>query len=177
MTQSEARGSNGSLLLIGYAIGIMLVAIPAIELIITSLPPRPGVMEWRFSVTGLLANQLLFPVVGLGLLMLTAHALGHRRVLTALGVTAVVGSLSLVAVTGLFALDGIQLRQAVQGDSRVGFHAVVGKALINLGIATVTWGWIGWVAIRSSRRRGRKAAARQDAMVLGTASATEQVHR
>lgn len=165
---TRSSDARDAILPIGYALGLMLFAIPAIELIITSWSPQAGVMEWRFGAFGLLANQLLFPVIGYGLLLYTAYALEHRSVFRGLGIGAVLGCLALAGFLGVFALDSLHLRETVPGDARVGFHAVVGKALINLFIATLTWGWLGFVSLRAARKLRQKEPSSVKRPVLGT---------
>ncbi|MBA2671446.1 MAG: hypothetical protein H0U67_13830 [Gemmatimonadetes bacterium] len=142
--------SRWNLLPAFYALGGMLILIPAIELIITSWPAQPALLNWRFGLLGLIANSLLFPSIGLGILLLTAERSGHRGALLGLGTAGVAGCLFLITGLGTFALDVVQLRSLVAGPARVGYDAVVAKASINLLIAAVVWGWAGYLGIRAA---------------------------
>jgi hypothetical protein len=145
----------------GYAVGLMLILIPAIELAITSWPPQPGLLNWRFGAVGLVANSLLFPVIGLGILLFTAELLGHARVQRGLSVFAAFGCVLLIAAMAVFALDVLQLRSLVRGNARVGYDAVVVKATLNLGIAAFAWGALAVLGIRAAMSRGRHVRAKQ----------------
>jgi hypothetical protein len=133
-----------------YALGGMLILIPAIELIITSWPAQPGLLNWRFGLLGLVANSLLFPTIGLAILLVTAERSSHRRALLGLGTVAALGCIFLITGLATFALDVVQLRSLVSGQARVGYDAVVIKASINLLIAAAVWGCAALVGVRTA---------------------------
>ena len=138
-----------------YPVGFLLTVVPLVDLALRVFPPKFGTVQWRFAALGLLAGNLGTVMLGVGLLGLVAALAGHRRVLRALGITAMVAGVLLVAALGLFTLDALQVRRSANPQflqaltvSSMGalFTGVLGVvALFSIGVGA-------WTATRVTRR-------------------------
>jgi hypothetical protein len=114
------------------------MVVPIGEAVTAAYPWDPASAQWRFGAAGLLSRALLIPCVGLCLTAGVAGVMRHRRTLRALAVLAGIVCLSLVVLTGTFALDAVQSSSLAQGELRATFWIASVNALVKyLGVGLV----------------------------------------
>jgi hypothetical protein len=144
-------------------IAILLILLPAFDLMATLWPVRPGDLHWRFGASGLMAGFLLTPLLGLMLLTLVATLSDRRSTYLTLAVVNGVGTVALGAVLVLFLLDVLQLRGTVPAAQQTSFDAAALKALVKYaacGCALIALTLANVRLWRVAARRSRRAAAR-----------------
>jgi hypothetical protein len=150
-----------------YFVAFLLVAIPALDFVSGILPLRLDNIEWRFATVGLLSGFLLTPILGLLLTIFVAASAGHdllQRVLAYLNLAIALAFLVLLA---FFLLDIVQLRSAVQAESKAQFLSAAWKAVAKHLAFIVALGWLGLRGLRLARPhavQGKRPAA----VVIGT---------
>lgn len=143
-----------------YPVGLLLVTVPVVDLVLRSLPPQFGTLQWRFATVGLLLGNYGTLILGAALVGLTAALLGERGVLRAVGIGALVMAVFTLAVLVLFALDALQLRGLVAPavKRQVGLSAA-GAAVTGL-LGAATWFLVGRAAMNASRGTRPAVASR-----------------
>jgi len=112
-----------------YFVAILMVATPLVDLVTNILPFQVGDVQWRYGSAGLLGGFLMTPLLGIALAYGAAAFLQHRIVLRVLVVASLLGAIGLVVVSGLFALDVLQLRGNVDPARRSAFQIGAVKAV------------------------------------------------
>jgi hypothetical protein len=116
MSQGTIRISK--LAVVGAYLFLALLFIwPAVDLIATGWPLKPGNLEWRYGFLGLLTAYLHTPMLAMILAMAAAFFLRHRLTLRLLGLFCLLCALGLFVVVVLFPLDVIQLRSATPSEN------------------------------------------------------------
>jgi membrane-anchored protein YejM (alkaline phosphatase superfamily) len=159
------------LLSVGYWIAAMLIVIPLIEGAVQAWPLTPSAIHWRYGLVGYFANNLPLPLLGWGIAVATATVLKHHVVLRTVIVLSWIGGIVILATSGIFAIDAIQLRNTVNPEIRASFDAASFKAMLALGFALVALLWLGfggWMASRSSFSRRRRNRSGGGAVVVPT---------
>lgn len=139
-----------------YVLAVLLFFSPVMELFIGVWPPRPGDIQWRFGLLGLVATSVLTPLVALVFVFTAATALDHGRVVKALGVVSALGALFMLLAMGAFLLDMVQLRTSVVASQQRAYVLASGKALFTFVLAA---GVLTTVAVFALRRRRSSARA------------------
>lgn len=139
-----------------YWVGSMLVLV-AMSGPITDWPPHPGLTAWRFDEFRLVVNALPPATLGLALLLYTARALEHRKVLVGVASAAFLGSGILLCLIGVFSLDAMELRSRIQGAQESAYLVTVVKLVVQGCVVAVTLFALG-VAGAAAYRQGRKTA-------------------
>ena len=132
-----------------YLVAALLVVTPVMDVLTNVWPLTFGDLRWRYGAVGLLSGFLLTSLLGMALAVLTAVALRHRRVLAVLFALNVAAAVVLLAVTGLFGLDVLQVRVTVPVASRDLFDVGAVKALFKHGTLVASFAALG-VGARSS---------------------------
>ncbi len=141
-----------------YPVAFVLLLVPLMDLMLRSMPPQFGTLQWRFATVGLLLGNYGTILLGAGLVGLVAALTGNRTALRVLGVGAIVMAVLTVALLLMFALDAVQIRRlAVANLKRPILMSSVG-ALFTGGLGTVAWLLLGRGALAASRT-GRPVAA------------------
>lgn len=145
-----------------YAVAALLVVTPLTQLA-ASLGWRvmPGSMQWRTGALGLLASAILTPTLGMLVAVLTAVVYEHRLARRILPLLCGLAALGLLALLGVFILDGLQMRAVLTARFRPQFtnsliQGAVVYALNAAALATICVG-----ALRVDRRARRIARATQ----------------
>lgn len=160
-----------------YAVALLLIVLPFVDILVTVLPVRLGEVQWRFGVAGLVANGLTLPLAGVLLVLATAAASGHRLVARIFAVLSLVGAL--VGVVGLImlTLDMIELRNQVRVETLPRFDAAGIGAIVKYSLGVVTallLGVGGWKAARrvppgaTSRGAGTRETAEDTGVLLSS---------
>ncbi len=141
-----------------YAIGLLLVVSPALDYVTSIYPFLPGEAKWRFASLTLLSGFLLTPLLGLALILLAAGLLQHRGALRVTGVLAIVLALAVLAVSGLLALDVVELRATSPAEMRT---AIALSGLRGLAKNVLAAAVLFWAGVASLRAAGVAASSRQ----------------
>jgi hypothetical protein len=156
--------------------GLCFMIFPPLEVLMSTMPLRPGDVGWRFGTEGLLSSSILFPLIGMLMLMGAAvlRDSGTRaRIMTWLSGAICLG---IVALACAFLLDAIQLRSKVPLQSLPAFdRAAMFAVLRDAGALAVAIGF--WVAARRIARdqpRGgfRGAVPASPTPIIGARSRT-----
>lgn len=92
-----------------YLFGLVLVFSPMADVLSTVWPPRPMDLPWRYSTLGVVAGYLQTPMLGVVLLVLTAHWRGHGWVLRAVGGVGLALSVALLIAMVVFGFAVLQM--------------------------------------------------------------------
>ncbi len=121
--QGSGRASGdavapGMVGVLGYALALLLVALPLVDAAAQLAPLHPGDVTWRVGAVGLLSRSMLLPAAGALLGYLVAVRLGHLAVQRLVSVASGVAALALLAAIALFVLDVLQARALVAVTDR-----------------------------------------------------------
>jgi len=143
-----------------YFATILLVALPALDLVANIWPLRFGDVGWRYGAAGLMSGYLLTPLLGLLLAWVVASLGRHRRAMLITSVFAVFGALVLVVIVLGFALDALQVRSGISPENMSHFEIGALKALLKYVVVILALLWpgiVGWRIWRAERRgRGHR---------------------
>jgi hypothetical protein len=121
----------------GYYVGSVILIAHVAELFLYTWPARIHSPTWRLSFVGATANTVFMTLLVLFILVSISVIAGDRRVAFALaGLTALYGLL-FVALSGMFVLDALQMRnqvrQPVAGQYDYSAAWVFGRELVGIG--------------------------------------------
>jgi hypothetical protein len=146
----------------GYLVSVMLLASLLVATSrILQAPVPVGGLQWRFSLMGFAYGEMPAVVLGWAAATLSCGLLGHRKMARVVAVAQLAFAVLLVAGTGFFVLDFLQIRPNINPRLVGGFDSIsIRSGIIGLlggiviaAIARSTW------AI-SHGRRGRPRAAK-----------------
>jgi hypothetical protein len=143
-----------------YFIAVLLVCLPALDYVTNIWPFALGSLEWRYGSVGLLSGFFLTPLLALLLAHVAAVALADRPALWVLLVVNAAGALFLLILTGLFALDTVQLRAGVAEESLLTFRIGATKAMIKEVCGVIALAWLGfaeWRALGGKKEKRSEA--------------------
>ena len=140
-----------------YAIAALLFVAPIAETLFAIAPWRLGEVRWRFGAVGLVSRSSLDPVLGLLLAFVMAWSGPHRIVLRLVSVVATTGAVLFIVSCGLFVLDALQVRAALNDAGKAAVMVAAAGAALKLLLVACGLGVLGVCAHKSARR----AAVRQ----------------
>lgn len=126
-----------------YLIAIILIVVPLFDASTTTLPFRPGNVQWRFGALGLLSNTMLTPGLGFMLAVVTAVALQQIGAQRALQILSWVGVVVLLGALVMFSLDALQTRSMVRPEQRAAFNLACITAACKMLMWTVAFALFG----------------------------------
>ena len=106
--------------------------LPVLDLLVSIYPVRLEQVVWRFGAVGLLSSAVGAPLLILFFIFALALFAGDRKVVLAVGVIAAIVALLLVAGTGSFALDALQMKRRVQAAAQQRFMLASMQAMLKL---------------------------------------------
>jgi len=130
--------------------------------------------RWRFGAVGLLSNIFVLPVFSLMVVLFLTSFYEDRVFERIVSLLAVVAAVVLLVLTGLFALDSIQVRAQMRPQAMSSWAVATSTAILKLVVAVVVTGWFGLRGIRSAGRSPVATESRVRAprvVVAGTNSA------
>ena len=143
-----------------YLVAIVLVAIPAIDFLLSVPAANFGSVQWRFAAVGLLSGYSLTPILGIALAFVVASVLGHHGVQLALVVFCLTTGIVMLVMCVAFVFDALQLRFSIPSDGRAAFNSAWHRAILKHALSAVTLLYLGWGARRMipprNARRGPK---------------------
>ncbi len=101
-----------------YFVSALLFLITLADYLGNAWPFRPGEVDWRYGVVGMISTYLLSPLLGCLIASATAAWLPHPKVSKFLGLLMWLGAVLLLAALGIFVLDSIQVRSAAAAGAR-----------------------------------------------------------
>ena len=131
-----------------YVVAIILVAIPAIDFLLSVPAMNFGSVQWRFAAVGLLSGYTLTPVLGISLGLVIASVLKQHRVQLALVILCLTMGALLLVMCVAFLFDALQLRSAIPVDGRVAFNSAWRRAILKHALSGVALLYLGWMARR-----------------------------
>jgi hypothetical protein len=134
-----------------YFVAALLVVLPILDFLTNVWPPQPGHAVWRYGSAGLFTGFVLTPLLGVLVALGVAAVAEHGRALTVLGITSVVVAVLFVLLTGLFVLDGLQVRASVPPQSKVRFELGIWRAVVKYLVVAGALTWLGVAARRAGR--------------------------
>jgi hypothetical protein len=143
-----------------YLVAIVLVAIPAIDFILSVPAANFSSVQWRFAAVGLLSGYTLTPILGLALAFVVAATLGHHGVQLSLVIFCLTIGIAMLVMCVAFVFDALQLRFSIPSDARAGFNNAWHRAILKHALSAVALLYLGWGARRMipsrNARRGPK---------------------
>jgi hypothetical protein len=137
-----------------------LVVLPLVDVAANAWPFAPAEAAWRYGSLGLFSGFLLTPLLGVVMVLLVAAHQGHAGLLRVTAWAALAGALGCLVCVVLFALDVLQVRNAVPTEARTTFDIGAAKAELKYVAVAVALLWLsigGRRAARSADRRARNA--------------------
>jgi hypothetical protein len=101
-----------------YFVAALLFLITLVDYLGNAWPFRPGEVDWRYGVVGMISTYLLSPLLGCLIASATAAWLPQPRVSRLLGVLLWIGALLLLVALASFVLDSLQVRGAAAPAAR-----------------------------------------------------------
>ncbi len=157
-----------------YLTGLAIVAVPALEFVVTVSPLSPTLLSWRVAAVGILSRAVLTPLVGLVILLGAAVLLEHARVQRALMVVGFFGCGALLLTAVMFALDLVQLRGQVRVVARPAYDTSSAMALVKLLVAAGVLLSFGLSGLLTARRAARAAHHAAPTPVIARAEHAEE---
>jgi hypothetical protein len=154
-----------------YLVAFILIVVPLFDAAISTLPFRPGNVQWRFGAIGLLSSTLLTPGLGFLLAVVTAVTLQHVLVQRVLAILSWVAVAAVLALLVLFTLDALQTRPMVRPEMRMAFIVASTTAAGKLLLWTITFGVFGR-ACRVPRAMWRNATSPAASMLIRDSQAS-----
>jgi hypothetical protein len=109
----------------GYLFFGIAMILPVLDLLVSVYPIRLDTVVWRFGAVGLLSSAIGAPLLVLFFVFALAVFCGDKKVIMTVGVVASLIALLLVAGTGSFALDALQMKRRVQAAAQAAVHVGV----------------------------------------------------
>jgi len=134
-----------------YLVGALLLVVTLVDYLATIWPHRPSAVEWRYGSVGLAGGFLLSPLLGLTLILMAGAWSASRSALWTTEIVGVVVAVTLVVLSALFILDGLQVRASVAEEMKGPFLFGVAKALFKLLTGAAAF-FLASVAARRVRR-------------------------
>jgi hypothetical protein len=163
-----------------YAVALLLICVPLVDIGIRSLGAEAGSLQWRFGTVGLLFGNLGTVLLGLGLSGFIAALTGNRQALRTVGFVAIILAVVVFALMALFALDALQMRRLVAPQVKRQILLSSAGAAFSAGfgmLAALLVGRSALVASRQTRAAATRGAARpvQPLVMGGQGAPSESV--
>lgn len=153
-----------------YAVALVLLVSPLLDLVGAVWPPRMGEVSWRFGAFGLATSALVSPILAFAMAKIAGVLLDHRIVVRVVAVIDLVLLVLLLAGLAFFALDFLQLRATLATPSLGQYDTAGFKAAVNGVLELIVLGWMGVAGLRASTGGGKGSAphgAREGGLIVG----------
>jgi hypothetical protein len=143
-----------------YLVAIVLVAIPAIDFVLSVPAVNFNSVQWRFAAVGLLSGYTLTPILGISLALVVASILKQHGAQLALVILCLTTGVTLLVMCVAFLFDALQLRASIPSEGRAAYNSAWHRAILKHGLSAITLLYLGWKARRMipvrSAKRGPK---------------------
>lgn len=153
-----------------YAVGLVLLVSPLLDLIGAVWPPRMGEVSWRFGAFGLATSALASPILAFAMAKIAGVLLEHRVFVRVVAIVDLLLLLLLLAGLAFFALDFLQLRATLATASLGQYDTAGFKAALNGALELIVLGWMGVAGLRASAGGGKGPvphARREGGLIVG----------
>lgn len=146
-----------------YIVAATVLLFVLTDILAVAWPFRPGAVSWRYGVIGLVSGGLYNPLVAMLLAFLGASLAGHRTAFRAVLGAAALGSIMLLAMVAVFALDVGELRGLAQQGTEAGrFDRAGFQVFLKLLVGSAVFAVTAWFSLRqlvASRGSASRASA------------------
>jgi hypothetical protein len=159
-----------------YAVALVLLVSPLVDLVGAVWPPRMGEVSWRFGAFGLTTSALVSPILGFAMLKVAGVLLEHRGVVRTVAVIDLILLLVVLGGLAFFALDFVQLRATLAASSLGQYDMAGFKAAVNGLLEVIVLGWMGVAGLRAASGPGNGAAqhgGREEGLIVGMPAGQE----
>lgn len=139
-----------------YLVAIVLVAIPAVDFLLSVPAVNFSSVQWRFAAVGLLSGYTLTPILGISLALVIASFLRHHGVQLAMVILCLTMGTVLLVMSAGFVFDALQLRFQIPADGQAAFNSAWRRALLKHVLAAIALLYLGWRARRMIPARSTK---------------------
>ena len=156
-----------------YVILALAALIPVTDFVTTVWPLIPGKLAWRFGAVGLASSSFGVPLLMLLFIFAVALAMGDRKVTMTVGVVAAGIGLAMLASSGMFVLDALQMRSNVASAALARFQTASLQALAKLiahGISGLILAVAAFRAVRSAKAAVVRGQSRTSQLIVPVAS-------
>lgn len=151
-----------------YAVALVLLVSPLLDLVGAVWPPRLGEVSWRFGAFGLATSALASPILALALAKVAGVLLEHRALVRTVAIVDLVLLVLVAAGLAFFLLDFLQLRATLATASLRQYDTAGFKAAVNGALETVVLGWMGVAGMRASARADSQShGGREEGLIVG----------
>ena len=152
-----------------YVAAASLIIFPIFDQVMQLVPTvKLHDPRWRFGAAGLLSNLLILPLVGMMIIFFISATLDQRIVQRVFSILGSIIALVLLAATGLFLLDAIQVRSILPKAAQSSWAVATSTAIVKLMVAIVTILWFAIAAFRNGRSRPGTQKPNKATLVVGT---------
>jgi hypothetical protein len=164
----------------GYLFFGIAMILPVLDLLVSVYPIRLDTVVWRFGAVGLLSSAIGAPLLILFFVFALALFAGDRKVIVTVGVLSALIALLLVAGTGSFALDALQMKRRVQAAAQQRFMLASAQAMMKLILEAISAVVLAITAFRTLKKTKALGAPRSEvrgagSLVMGRPSAPRAV--
>jgi hypothetical protein len=152
----------------GYLFFGIAMILPVLDLLVSVYPIRLDTVVWRFGAVGLLSSAIGAPLLVLFFVFALAVFCGDKKVIMTVGVVASLIALLLVAGTGSFALDALQMKRRVQAAAQQRFMLASAQAMLKLILEAISAVVLAITAFRTMNKAKIVAAPRSEARGSGS---------
>jgi hypothetical protein len=152
----------------GYLFFGIAMILPMLDLLVSVYPIRLGTVVWRFGAVGLLSSAIGAPLLVLFFIFALAVFAGDRKVILTVGVVSALIALLLIAGTGSFALDALQMKRRVQAAAQQRFMMAAMQAMLKLILEAISAIVLAIAAFRTLKKAKVIAISRSEARGSGS---------
>ncbi|MEO8199579.1 MAG: hypothetical protein ABI679_03565 [Gemmatimonadota bacterium] len=152
-----------------YFIAFGLILLPLLDFVSSVLPLEPYNLRWRFGTVALFSGFLFTPILGMVLVCMVATFAEHRVMQRVVAVVNLIGTVLLIILMVLFALDVVQLRLEIGPQDKLAYDMSAIRATVKYLFTIVSLIWLGIAGFKVSRLR-RSARREMAPLVTGGAS-------
>jgi hypothetical protein len=152
----------------GYLFFGIAMILPVLDLLVSVYPIRLDTVVWRFGAVGLLSSAIGAPLLVLFFVFALALFCGDKKVIMTVGIVASLIALLLVAGTGSFALDALQMKRRVQAAAQQRFMMASAQAMLKLMLEAISAVVLAISAFRTMNKAKVVTAPRSEARGSGS---------
>lgn len=137
-----------------YPVAAYLMVMPVFDVVMRSVPLNVGNEAWRYAVLGITFTNMGTFLLGWALTIMVAAVQGRRWLLRTMFVASVVAMLVTLGLSGVYALDALQLQGVAKPAQRAFFMKGAATALLAAFLGAVSFAALAVSARRAIQGRG-----------------------